>query len=806
MIIRSINLHPFAGVIGEFNFSSRMNVFLGPNEAGKSTLVRALLAGLFQSTNYGRLHWKNELSQFVPQEGGDTFRVSLEFEADGVGYKLLKAWGGVTSSELILPAGHTYNDVDQVDQQVADLLKLKQGTWKNVLISKQAALSSTLRDLDSEGEEAGDLAQLLRRSAFATDGVSIEQLEILIQDRVDKISSHWDIANDIPEKGRGIERRWATKVGTLLESYYHYQQLLAGLIAVEDHERNCDSVNSNINNLISERDRLDTYVDKFGPMIDSAKEKTRLTFEHDEAENKEARLIEIQTKWPRCEHELEQLRIRKSNLEESLATVKQDLDQAQLYEKTQSIRDTFAKAKEEQEILQEKEKLMGEYSHLSPIMFADLETAIIDRDRLAASIEAGKLQLRFTSINPMEVNVQCGLEEARNHAIDKSMPLSFAADGRIVLTTAEWTLDVESGDGDFLTTQESYKSCGDVIDQLLDRIKVQTIEEARSLCVQFDMASNAVIDQRAKLDTILDGHEIEELQCALGTEAVAPQRSIAEINQEYLEAQRESDQVQASSDGVNSEIEAWKEEFTSADGMLDLILDAREKRRQWEKQLEDLPTVSEEIDDLANFTGNFESKRDRLQHIKETELPEAKNEQTRLSATEPDQSTPELNELIADAAIAFEAQKSRLRSLQRVADAFDELKSELDSETLDPWRASLSDTIRRLTDGRYQHVNLDEVVARRASGIELPHELLSMGTRSSVGLALRLSMASHFLEGMSGFLVLDDPMVDLDLERQQLAADVLKDFAQGCQMIVFTCHPAHAALLSETPVKLERLA
>jgi exonuclease SbcC len=67
-------------------------------------------------------------------------------------------------------------------------------------------------------------------------------------------------------------------------------------------------------------------------------------------------------------------------------------------------------------------------------------------------------------------------------------------------------------------------------------------------------------------------------------------------------------------------------------------------------------------------------------------------------------------------------------------------------------------------------------------------------------------MASHFLEGMSGFLVLDDPMVDLDLERQQLAADVLKDFAQGCQMIVFTCHPAHAALLSETPVELERLA
>jgi len=115
-----------------------------------------------------------------------------------------------------------------------------------------------------------------------------------------------------------------------------------------------------------------------------------------------------------------------------------------------------------------------------------------------------------------------------------------------------------------------------------------------------------------------------------------------------------------------------------------------------------------------------------------------------------------------------------------VADAFDDLKSELDSETLDPWSASLSETIHRLTGGRYQHVNLGEVVARRASGIDYPHDLQSMGTKSSVGVALRLSVASHFLEGMSGFLVLHDSMVDLDLERQQLAADVLKDFAQGC--------------------------
>ena len=154
----------------------------------------------------------------------------------------------------------------------------------------------------------------------------------------------------------------------------------------------------------------------------------------------------------------------------------------------------------------------------------------------------------------------------------------------------------------------------------------------------------------------------------------------------------------------------------------------------------------------------------------------------------------------------MELEKRRLAALQRVSDAFGGLKSELDSGTLDPWTSGLSQLIQKLTGGRYERVNVDNATASRYSGVALPHDLLSEGTRSTVGLALRLSMASHFLEGLHGFLVLDDPMVDLDPERQQLTADVLKDFAKEKQVIVFTCHAAHAALLSDSPITLSRLA
>ena len=139
-------------------------------------------------------------------------------------------------------------------------------------------------------------------------------------------------------------------------------------------------------------------------------------------------------------------------------------------------------------------------------------------------------------------------------------------------------------------------------------------------------------------------------------------------------------------------------------------------------------------------------------------------------------------------------------------DAAESLSKQKGNVDLSGLTSRLSQLIQKLTGGRYERVNVDNATASRYSGVALPHDLLSEGTRSTVGLALRLSMASHFLEGLHGFLVLDDPMVDLDPERQQLTADVLKDFAKEKQVIVFTCHAAHAALLSDSPITLSRLA
>ena len=95
-------------------------------------------------------------------------------------------------------------------------------------------------------------------------------------------------------------------------------------------------------------------------------------------------------------------------------------------------------------------------------------------------------------------------------------------------------------------------------------------------------------------------------------------------------------------------------------------------------------------------------------------------------------------------------------------------------------------------------------MACRPDQAELRYDQLSQGTKSCLGLALRLSMARHFLESLDGFVVLDDPLVDMDPARKQAACEILRGFGKEKQVIVLTCHPQHVQLLQGHTIELNR--
>ena len=90
-------------------------------------------------------------------------------------------------------------------------------------------------------------------------------------------------------------------------------------------------------------------------------------------------------------------------------------------------------------------------------------------------------------------------------------------------------------------------------------------------------------------------------------------------------------------------------------------------------------------------------------------------------------------------------------------------------------------------DLRNSHSNIDKEL----------YLYLSEGTKKTLLLAFRLSVLDYLYPYGNGFAVLDDELIDMDPDRRKNAAALLKKFAEKNQVIMMTCDPAVAALLSE---------
>jgi exonuclease SbcC len=133
------------------------------------------------------------------------------------------------------------------------------------------------------------------------------------------------------------------------------------------------------------------------------------------------------------------------------------------------------------------------------------------------------------------------------------------------------------------------------------------------------------------------------------------------------------------------------------------------------------------------------------------------------------------------------------------------VRKQYDGNTLEPLRAAISDLFGKMTGGKYEIPRLDEYVPAEISGKAgvLNINLLSTGTLDALALAVRLAMAKELLSGRQGFVIMDDPLINLDPDRKKASAEAIKSFAtDGRQVVLFTCDPEHARLFGVNAVQL----
>jgi exonuclease SbcC len=221
-----------------------------------------------------------------------------------------------------------------------------------------------------------------------------------------------------------------------------------------------------------------------------------------------------------------------------------------------------------------------------------------------------------------------------------------------------------------------------------------------------------------------------------------------------------------------------------------------------EKKIAELLPIPEGFEDPQEFLDTFEERKRQLEEAKEgfNRLLVAK---ASLEGRAPELEPADATEQLEEAQAAFDRALRHGQAIDRIREDFENLRTEMDEGTLEPWLEHVAEVVAPLSGQRYRAMDLeDRTFTHGESGLDVPFQALSQGTRATLALALRLSMARWFLADQQGFLLLDDPLVDLDPQRQKEAAAMLRAFAQDKQVILMTCHPSHAEILGGEVMEL----
>ncbi len=808
MIIRELKLDPFAGLFNQaLQFSLGLNVVLGPNEAGKSTVVNALKMAMFMPTQYTTPQFKNEISRYMPLTGGDTIQVELAFTAgpEHKAYLLFKSWGAKKESRLVLPDGGLLTGPQEVQEKLRELLVLKEGTYHAVLFAYQSHLGATLAALRKEPEPRHNLADLLRRAIYETDGVPVDLLEQRLDERLNQCFSRWDQALATPQGNRGIENRWAKGVGEVLQAYYQKEELRLALQSAREYESQLDALNERVGLINEELESLRKYVETNQLLVEDGQQRRLLEAKLKVYQGEESQLKELFQKWPVLEKEVKEGPAALEKLRKTQTDLEAEFARAQAYEAEKDARNRFTLSEKRHTALKAARDTLAGLKEVTAEDLQALEGLNLQLVECRASLKAGALSLEFTPAVPMTVQAVKDLEAASEYVLHADQHLELDAGGFISLCHPDWQLAVKSGQVNFKQLDQEFKKATNDFQYLLQRVGVKGVASAKQAHEAYSGQVTLVKRLDEALTEILAGQTYEALQAAGQKDMqTPPPRPSNEVALEVGGINTTLSQAEQVLAGKREELTQLQKAHGSLDGLIEKLADTRGTVKKFGQELAQLKTLPPEITDLDAFIDVFDEKETLLQE-KQEDWHKLLLERSELQARSPDETAEEIVPQLQDAENRLAETLTEGAALNAVQSAFAQVKGEMDGQTLAPWLHDLQQLLATLTGGRYLGLELEGEEALRQDGLKVPGLLLSGGAKVSFGLAVRLSMASHFLHGLDGFLVMDDPLVDLDdVGRQQAAVQVIQEFAKEKQVIVLTCKEGHAELLGGHRIDLQR--
>jgi DNA repair protein SbcC/Rad50 len=797
VILRRLRVHPFGRFADrEVSFGPSLTVVLGPNEAGKSTLLDAVKAALFVPAKLSKPKFQEYLGRFVPVDGGDVVRADIAFEAGGGEYVIARRWGTGAASEMRQPHGGQLADEKAIADRVAGLLPASPRTMVTVLVVGQADLGDTVAALGANGA-LDDVSTLVRRVVQETGGVSVDAVRRRIGEAVKDLYERWDRTRAAPESGRGIERPWEKGVGEVLAAWYTAERLRVDLERARAKERDLDELNRKIEAVEASLGAHERFLRSHEGAVRDAGERRVFEAELAAENGKRAQLVRDTDEWPVREADEVRLAGEIAAAEARLPGLVDEQRAAEADQAGRTLREKAGRVQRLRARVAEAEAALAVGPKIDRAALAGIQAAHLEAERTGA---AGRgLSLRLAA------RAAARIELCRGDGSSSTMDLA-AGESLTVEAGPSFTLglrDLDIG----VHPAGSAVGQGDAARRLAALLAVHGVADAaaadaacrarEALAADLDRARRDIVDELA-------GESPEAFAARAAVLGPARERrplkdvardlAVAEAALATLRKDR-----QAAADRIG--------QLAATYGARDRLHAALGESARWSGELEGKIAACAPLPagfaDAAAFIASYEAERKARERAKD-DLNGLLRQRDAREAAAPDQSFEELEGQHADARARFAAALARAKAVDRVAAAVEAVAGSDDGIF-----SGLADEVARrfsaLSLGAHPGVVMRDRLpraVRTATGAELPWEWLSAGAKDLLGLAVRLAMASVVIADAGGFLLMDDPLVDLDPERQAAAAEAIREFAGGRQTIVFTCHPEHAELLGGELVRL----
>ncbi len=804
MILRRLRVHPFGRFADrEVSFGPSLTVVLGPNEAGKSTLLEAVKTAMFVPAKLSKPKFQEYLGRFVPVDGGDVVRAEIGFAADGGEYLLVRRWGTGAASELRQPGGGLLADEKAIADRVAGLLPASPRTMVTVLVVGQSDLGDTVATLGVKGE-LDDVSSLLRRVVQETGGVSVDAARRRLADASAKLYGRWDRGRGAPEGDRGIERPWDRGVGEVLAAWYAAERLRADLERARAYERDLDAMNRGIETAERELRDHERFLESNAAAFRDAGERRVLEAQLAAEKARHAQLARDTDEWPVREADEKRLAGETTAAEARLPALAADQQAAEVEQANSAFRERAARVQKRKGLLVAAEAALAAAPTIDRAALAEIRTADLEVARLRAA--GGGLSLRLAARAAARIELRPDGGPASTLELGAGQTRTLEVGRAFTLRLRD--LDVAVGPAGAVPGADPGPQQADAARRLAEQLARHGLAdvagaEARlrayeDLLAARDRAHEALGEELGSelLETF------EARAAVLGPARVS--RPLKDVVRDLASAEAGLAALRKEREAAAKRVGELSAQYGTRDRLHAALGDAVRRSDELAAKITASAPLPPGFADAAAFITEFEARRTARERAKDGINDLLRKRDTREAAA-PDQSVEELEGQHRDARARFDATLSRAKAVDRVIAAVERAAASDDGVY-----AGLSDEVARrfsaLSLGAHPGLvtsgGLPSAV-KTATGAELPWEWLSAGAKDLLGLAVRLAMACVVIGGSGGFLLMDDPLVDLDPDRQAAAAAAIREFAAGRQTIVFTCHPAHAQLLGGDLVRLE---